>query len=218
MTTGRKSKVGRNSPTGISWGAMMARCSNPEHEKYHYYGGAGVSVCLFLRVSPDSFVSAIGERPQGTSIDRINTRGNYSCGECDECRSKCWPKNIKWSTWSEQRRNQRPEELVEIGGVRKRLVEWASESGLDRSTISRRIKASWPNDHLLDPLGSNCGKPRSDNIEINGLSLTIKEWAKRSGVCKGTIMSRRRRGYSGADLILPALAHSERPHGLATKI
>jgi hypothetical protein len=37
----------------------------------------------------------MGERPLGTSLDRIDVNGNYE------------PGNVKWSTSKEQRRNRR---------------------------------------------------------------------------------------------------------------
>ena len=33
------------SPTYHTWAGMKARCNNPKHKTFRYYGGKGVSVC-----------------------------------------------------------------------------------------------------------------------------------------------------------------------------
>jgi hypothetical protein len=53
----------------------------------------------------ENFLADLGERPKGTTLDRINVNGNYE------------PDNCRWATASEQRRNQRrtvcrPEEFA----------------------------------------------------------------------------------------------------------
>lgn len=89
-----------NTPTYISWCSMWARCTNSKLKSYANYGGRGVSVCEEWK-DFSVFLSDMGERPNGTSIDRINVNGNYE------------PSNCRWATPSEQRRNQRA--AAEIG-------------------------------------------------------------------------------------------------------
>lgn len=91
-----------NSTTYRSWVAMVQRVTNPNAHNYSYYGGRGISVCDRwlngdgLRTGVECFVADMGERPDGTSLDRINNDGNY---ETENCR---------WATRSEQVRNRRP--------------------------------------------------------------------------------------------------------------
>ena len=74
--------------------AMLARCYNPKHPSYVYYGAVGVVVCARWHVF-ENFLADMGERPAGTSIDRFpNYAGNYEPGNC------------RWATATEQQRNR----------------------------------------------------------------------------------------------------------------
>ncbi len=85
----------KGSPTYNSWSAMKHRCLNPKMIHYKHYGGRGIKIYLEWINSFDSFLKYMGERPLGTSLDRIDVNGNYE------------PGNVKWSTSKEQRRNRR---------------------------------------------------------------------------------------------------------------
>lgn len=65
-----------------SWCAMKTRCLNENHRHYHRYGGRGITICPRWLNSFDNFVADMGERPSGTSLDRINNDGNYEPGNC----------------------------------------------------------------------------------------------------------------------------------------
>lgn len=77
-----------------SWAAMMSRCNCPSDGSYFEYGGRGIKVCERWKDFVN-FLSDMGERPLGKSIDRIDVDGGYS------------PDNCKWSTASEQQQNKR---------------------------------------------------------------------------------------------------------------
>jgi hypothetical protein len=82
-------------PTYGSWVGMRRRCLSPTTHNYQDYGGRGVTIW-----GPwddfEVFLKDMGERPQGTSLDRFpNPYGNYE------------PRNCRWATPLQQSRNRR---------------------------------------------------------------------------------------------------------------
>jgi hypothetical protein len=69
--------------TRAIWRTMIARCVDPKHDAFPYYGGTGIAVCSRWRESFDAFLEDMGLRPPGLSINRINTNGNYEPGNCE---------------------------------------------------------------------------------------------------------------------------------------
>lgn len=82
----------------ISWNNMISRCLNPSTPCYEHYGGRGITVCKeWLKF--ENFLSDMGERPIGLSLDRIdNSRGYY-------------PRNCRWINQREQTNNTRKNRL-----------------------------------------------------------------------------------------------------------
>ncbi len=73
---------------------MIARCYYKSDTSYPRYGGKGITVCDRWRYSFLNFLSDMGEKPEGLTIDRISNTGIYE------------PSNCRWATVLEQARNK----------------------------------------------------------------------------------------------------------------
>lgn len=76
----------------------------------------------------ENFLADMGERPAGTTIDRIDNSKGYHLSNC------------RWATRSEQTRNRRVTIQLTIGDVTKPLVDWADEWGLDYRLLRERYQ------------------------------------------------------------------------------
>ena len=70
------------SATYKTWCGMRERCNLPNHISFKYYGARGVKVCERW-MSFENFLSDMGEKPDGLTLDRIDPFGDY---EPDNCR------------------------------------------------------------------------------------------------------------------------------------
>lgn len=118
------------STTYNSWAKMIQRCTNSNSDHYHLYGGRGITVCERWLVF-ENFLKDMGERPEGTSLDRKNTEGIYK------------PDNCKWSTKREQQQNLRFNHNLTFNEETKCIQEWARCTHLPPSTITYRLKIGW---------------------------------------------------------------------------
>lgn len=75
-------RSGKRAPEYISWIAAKSRCNNPNVTDYALYGGRGINMCEEWDKSFVAFRAHMGPRPKGTSLDRIDTNGNYEPGNC----------------------------------------------------------------------------------------------------------------------------------------
>lgn len=121
------SKKSKTSQTYKSWETMIQRCNNKNNPKYRIYGGRGIIICKkwmqFI-----NFLEDMGESPKGYQIDRIDNDKGYFKGNC------------RWSTRKQQARNRSTNRLITCYGKTQCLVAWAEETGINRQTISSRIK------------------------------------------------------------------------------
>lgn len=84
-TTGKRRRThgGSRTRTYASWVCMLNRCYNPTDKSFARYGGRGISVCDRWKNSYPDFLSDMGERPIGKTIDRFpNKNGNYELSNC----------------------------------------------------------------------------------------------------------------------------------------
>jgi len=121
-----------------SWKGARRRARS-QSEQY-----AAVWMCSRWYGSMRAFYDDLGERPAGTSIDRIDGHGGYTCGLCEECVMNEWPANCRWATDSEQARNRRTDAYFKPGHpvsqevrdkIGKKAKERAARRRLDLASL-----------------------------------------------------------------------------------
>jgi hypothetical protein len=115
---------------------MRQRCLNPKYPRYADHGGRGIKVCDQW-ASFETFLSDMGERPEGMTLDRIDNDGPYS------------PENCRWATPSEQARNRRDNRLITLGGKAQCLAAWARELTIPEHVLRHRLNRGWSDDRAL---------------------------------------------------------------------
>lgn len=120
-----------------SWDSMLQRCLNPNAPDYRRYGGRGIRVDPRWVASYDAFVSDMGQRPEGSSLDRVDVNGNYG------------PENCRWSTRSGQQRNKRNTPMLEWNGATLSWADWADRTGIPSKHIGWRLSKGWTVERTL---------------------------------------------------------------------
>lgn len=165
--------VSSNSPTARAWQRMRERCLNPRRHNYKFYGGRGITICSRWD-SFEAFHADMGDRPVGTTLDRIDNEGPYS------------PENCRWATVKEQARNRRSSALVAYRGETKAIAEWCELLGLEyRPTLLRITVYGWSAERAFsEPIGPSRVWRRSATrmVTIDGISRSVKEWGEISGI------------------------------------
>jgi hypothetical protein len=120
-----------------SWESMIERCYSPKAQGFHRYGGRGIAVCEEWRNSFAQFFADMGKRPEGASIERMDTNGHYC------------PENCKWATRTEQANNRRNNHLVTANGTTQTLARWAAQTGIKWHTIYTRLQRGWSGERAV---------------------------------------------------------------------
>lgn len=109
-----------------SWKAMMGRCLEPKWKGYRLYGGRGIRVAKELRTFA-GFYAALGDRPPNTSLDRIDSNGDYE------------PTNLRWANPVVQGNNSRWNRRMTLNGETMTIAEWARKYGIRHSRVRSRL-------------------------------------------------------------------------------
>jgi len=118
------------------WVGMRGRCENPKNNSYRFYGKKGIKVCSrwddFKNFNDDMLpnylihVEKYGKK--NTSIDRINSKKDYS------------PENCRWATPKQQSCRTSRVVLVKYKGEIKNIAEWAKYFNINYTTMYQRYK------------------------------------------------------------------------------
>lgn len=114
------------------WQGMKARCNNPKHKSFNDYGARGISVCERWAHSFENFISDMGPRPAGHTIDRTDSCGNYEPSNCmwaSRMRQNNRKRNIRMAEWRGQKMSVRDICRMSNTTMRPTAVIWRLDQG-----------------------------------------------------------------------------------------
>ncbi len=121
-----------------SWSAMIQRCYDVFVVHYQRYGAKGIKVCERWKNSFSNFITDMGQRPKGKTLDRINCLGNYEISNC------------RWCTYKQQANNKSNNKIIEYLGKKQTLTQWAEEYSIASVTLRKGlIDLKWPIEKAL---------------------------------------------------------------------
>lgn len=162
------------------WKGMRARCNAPSFANTGYYQKKGIKVCSRWD-SFANFYSDMGDRPEGYSIDRIDTNGDYC------------PENCRWASWETQAKNRGDFNIkVTYNGKTQCLKDWAKEYHIYYQTLVARFKNF---SHLSFGDILNYEDPRSKKIEWQGKKYSRDELCLLYGIPKTNFYDRVHKGW-----------------------
>lgn len=127
---------GPESPTYRSWMSMKGRIRDAGRRKVHA-AYLGVVICERWRHSFENFLADMGERPAGTTLDRLDNAKGYE------------PSNCRWATPKQQGENRACVREITFNGKTQNFEDWARELGLNPSTLRSRLDRGWPLERVL---------------------------------------------------------------------
>ena len=133
MAHGHSGSGGRRpeSPTYRSWKAMRLRCTDKKHPYYNRYGGRGIAYDTRWD-DFSAFLSDMGVRPEGMTLERIDNEQDYN------------KQNCTWISRKEQANNRCSSRRITWGEETLTIAQWAERTGICRNTIRDRIdKYGW---------------------------------------------------------------------------
>ena len=118
-----------------SWVSMRQRCRDPNDVQFKDYGARGIKVCNEWEYFKN-FYQDMGDRPNGTQLDRIDVNGNY------------FKENCRWADIITQANNKRNTVYYEIDGKKISQRDLREKLGWSVSKL-RRQKEKYGKDKII---------------------------------------------------------------------
>lgn len=170
------------------WQGMMRRCYDQKHTRYHTYGGRGIQVCDdwhdFDRFY-EWLISQGYNNDLSLTIERIDNNKGYN------------PSNCILIPLSEQCNNKTTSHFIEYNGEIHTMTQWAKIKGINVFTLKKRLESGYSIDDALNKPVEYKGPIL---LECDGISKSMKDWAKELGVPAQYISMWNKKGYSVKDM------------------
>lgn len=121
------------------WCAVVQRTKNPNNPNYAYYGKRGITVCdSWSTFEPFRDWALENGYSENLTIDRIDNDKGYS------------PDNCRWIDRKQQAENRRSNHFLIYKGETKTLGQWATQFGMKRTTLCKRLNNGWSIEEALE--------------------------------------------------------------------
>jgi hypothetical protein len=135
----RRHGLSRKSRAYKAWMSMNDRCNNPRAVTWEEYRNPPIKICPRWDVF-ENFYADMGECPSGMALERKDAKGLYEPGNC------------RWVSKKDRARNTSRSRFLTYNDKTQTLAAWCEERGIDRRTLSNRLKnKDWPMDKILTP-------------------------------------------------------------------
>lgn len=115
-----------DSVTYKTWDSMVQRVTNPTKATRKNYFDKGIDMDPRW-LSFDAFLSDMGERPDGLTIERRDGTKGY------------WPWNCEWADRKTQNNNTSRNVFLSVDGVRMTVAQACERYGISRGALSKRL-------------------------------------------------------------------------------
>lgn len=135
------------------WSSAKRRCTNPNAEHYHRYGGRGITMHSAWVEDFAVFLRDVGDPPEPQlTLDRIDNNKGYE------------PGNMRWVGRKEQANNRSTNILLTWKGETMTMSQWAERLGCSYALLRGRWKAGRSDDDLFASAKWVRGKNRKKDI------------------------------------------------------
>lgn len=110
-----------------AWRGMRERCSNQKKWNYKFYGARGIRVCNAWLNNYATFLRDMGPCPEGYSLDRIDTDGDYTVDNC------------RWASSETQHNNTRRNRSVTYKGEQMTVAGLAHRESVPYQALYSRL-------------------------------------------------------------------------------
>lgn len=171
--------------THRAWRRIRSRCLNRQDPDWKHYGGRGVTICQEWLTSFQTFLQAVGPKPERDRLlwlGRIDLQGNYE------------PGNVAWLRHQRQISHRRYCHRISLGGESLTIEEAGRQIGMPPMTLRQRLLEQKLDLARAVTPGWLPYRSDSKRLTLDGRTQSLPEWAKELGLRVRTLRSRISRG------------------------